>query len=1253
MKTIKKSIILTFLSIFLILLGVVTLYTIPKRSNVHANALVEDSFSEGNVSQEEILLQSEQKRSQGTEMRSGGPRSNNAGIISGEDPLTLSADDLTNVKYIPNANYFLINPYHHENYNDTTLNKIGVCTTVALQMLMGYHNYYSDRRIIPSTFLDADYGSLSWHPAFERSIESEQGCKKIGTLDTFFDELFYASDYPDLGQAISTVTSTGVEFMQNHTPQAVRNNISLTWGIFSKTSAQSDIDAGRPIVLVMHPFNDEHSFHCVPAYGYAKLDGTDGFLVHYGWGSYRTQVWVPASWFAFNIRMTVNTHTHNFIEGPTRGDTHKDLTCNICNMNTTDCLYNLSGGTITSVRHPLSGIIYTPDTINMYDAATASFSSHTITAIGNNAFANQSQIEDLYISDTVTTIGNRAFYDCTMISPIHLYSNVVKIGIEAFYPGTELYIHEGNSSNVDLIIPAGTQAEYESNGWTDFNFVELSATGPLSVVSGQLRGEIEIPPVFNNRTVTEIAPNAFANQTELTGITLPPTVTWIGSSAFANCTKLTTVNSTSTWSLNNIAGGVRSYNNFYYSEESMNVILEPNTTYTLSYYYSNLSSTTDKTNVFTSLGVGNTTFAQDLPIHVNYPNEASGSRVITFTPTAAQLATYNKLWIRFIRTSTPQTVSADITDIRVYKGITNVHSSSFTNCPKLATQGLAYTLQADNTYSVSDGTSSTRLLFIPSSKDGKTVTAIEGNGFNTNKYRWVFMQEGLETIGYSAFNNQYFLEEIDISDSVTDIGNGAFSGCSSILILAIPSAVTAIGANAFQNCTRLTAIGLDDDSVLTSIGNSAFQGCTGLATFTIPSSVTTIGANAFSGCETLYRVHITEGSTLSTIQNGAFSGCEILTDFDTPNCLSNIGYDAFNGCGELKSIVLPSSVTTVGGSAFYGCSKLTIYTARSSAASGWASNWNNSSRPVVFSCSVTSTPLYVTSFVKSSSSPYVGGNTTVGDPYRSGYNFGGWYTTSDFSGTQYTNMTTAPNGTLYAKWTEKSCVAEGTLITLADGSQVAVEDLTGNEYLLVWNMMTGEFDSAPILFIDSDPYTAYEITHLYFSDGTEVKVIDEHGFFDITLNKYVFLNSSAATYIGHWFNKQTEDADGDMIWTSVQLVDVDVYTENTTAWSPVTYGHLCLYVNGMLSMPGATGGFINIFDVDPTTMEYDEEAYEDDIETYGLYTYAEFAELIPIPEVIFNAFNGQYLKVSIGKGLIDLNGIAALVARYSAFFSVI
>lgn len=226
-----------------------------------------------------------------------------------------------------------------------------------------------------------------------------------------------------------------------------------------------------------------------------------------------------------------------------------------------------------------------------------------------------------------------------------------------------------------------------------------------------------------------------------------------------------------------------------------------------------------------------------------------------------------------------------------------------------------------------------------------------------------------------------------------------------------------------------------------------------------------------------------------------------------------------------------------------------------------------------------------------------------------------------------------------------NCITEGTLITLADGSQKPVEQLTGEEMLLVWNFETGSYDTAPIMFIDSDPQGHYEVVKLTFSDNTEVDVVTEHGFFDKTLNKFVYLDENASDYIGHNFVKQAPSG-----YEVVTLTDVTIDTEVTRTYSPVTYGALCYYVNGMLSMPGGIEGMFNIFEVDSETMRYDAEAMQEDISTYGLLTYEELSQFLPVSEELFNGVNGQYLNVAIGKGLITLERLQELAERYGSFF---
>lgn len=248
------------------------------------------------------------------------------------------------------------------------------------------------------------------------------------------------------------------------------------------------------------------------------------------------------------------------------------------------------------------------------------------------------------------------------------------------------------------------------------------------------------------------------------------------------------------------------------------------------------------------------------------------------------------------------------------------------------------------------------------------------------------------------------------------------------------------------------------------------------------------------------------------------------------------------------------------------------------------------------------------------------------------------------------------DGKIYPKirfvaiYEQQQCIARGSLITLSDGRRVPVETLDGSESLLVWNLKTGKFDSAKILFIDTDPAKVYKVINLFFSDGTTVKVISEHAFWNFNLNRYVYLDSDADKYIGHFFNKQIVDSNGGLSYDKVQLLSVDIRDEYTAAYSPITYGHLCYYVNGLLSMPGGISGLFNIFDVNAETMTIDVASMEQDILEYGLFTYEEFYSLVPVSKDKFESFNGQYLKVAIGKGLITLDDLLLLTTRYSEYF---
>ena len=168
--------------------------------------------------------------------------------------------------------------------------------------------------------------------------------------------------------------------------------------------------------------------------------------------------------------------------------------------------------------------------------------------------------------------------------------------------------------------------------------------------------------------------------------------------------------------------------------------------------------------------------------------------------------------------------------------------------------------------------------------------------------------------------------------------------------------------------------------------------------------------------------------------------------------------------------------------------------------------------------------------------------------------------------------------TVSSKADEKSCITKDTLITLANGTKKMVKDLLPTDLLLVFNHETGKYEFAPMIFNDVEPEGIYRIVNLKFSDGTIVKVVYEHGFFDTTLNKYVYIREDNMNeFIGHKFYQGNYDG---TTYTSneVTLVDAYVTEELTTVYSPVTVYHLNYFTEDMLSMPAGIPGLFNIFE---------------------------------------------------------------------------
>ena len=118
------------------------------------------------------------------------------------------------------------------------------------------------------------------------------------------------------------------------------------------------------------------------------------------------------------------------------------------------------------------------------------------------------------------------------------------------------------------------------------------------------------------------------------------------------------------------------------------------------------------------------------------------------------------------------------------------------------------------------------------------------------------------------------VKQVIIDDGVTTIGNSAFSECKSLTSINIPNSVKTIGVCAFSTCTALTSINIPNS--VTTIEKGAFSYCYKLKQIDIPNSVTTLSKDLLSDCRALESIRIHKD--VVKIEEAAFDGCSNLTN---------------------------------------------------------------------------------------------------------------------------------------------------------------------------------------------------------------------------------------------------------------------------------------------------------------------------------------------------------------------------------------
>ncbi len=212
-----------------------------------------------------------------------------------------------------------------------------------------------------------------------------------------------------------------------------------------------------------------------------------------------------------------------------------------------------------------------------------------------------------------------------------------------------------------------------------------------------------------------------------------------------------------------------------------------------------------------------------------------------------------------------------------------------------------------------------------------------------------------------------------------------------------------------------------------------------------------------------------------------------------------------------------------------------------------------------------------------------------------------------------------------------TCLLPTASILMADGSIKAAGLIQTGDMVMSFNHETGQLE--PNLVIGNDHQKEHEklcrVVHLRFSNGAQTDFLEEHGYFDVTLNRYVYLHpDDCDKYIGHKFVSISKD----LMRSEVELLGFNSETIVVKPAAPATAKQLNLIVDNMLALEGGLDGLFNIFDYVPETLAFDQEKMQADIKNYGLLSYNDFERFFP--KEIYDLLPCKYLGVSIGKGLI-------------------
>lgn len=219
------------------------------------------------------------------------------------------------------------------------------------------------------------------------------------------------------------------------------------------------------------------------------------------------------------------------------------------------------------------------------------------------------------------------------------------------------------------------------------------------------------------------------------------------------------------------------------------------------------------------------------------------------------------------------------------------------------------------------------------------------------------------------------------------------------------------------------------------------------------------------------------------------------------------------------------------------------------------------------------------------------------------------------------------------------CVAEGCVITMADGSTKNVEDIKLGEELLTWDFYTGSLVGKKVISIDKTPTTTRPEIIITTDAGTVINIVDVQAFFDTELKQY--FNISNVNYNKQIGRNIMVCHDGSTV-TSEKIVSIVLEEKAMELYDLITEDSLNFFSDNALTVVPLLFS-ITPYEVDGS-YKYDSEKMAQDRAKYGLTRYENFEQYCS--REAFEKLRLGEVQILLGKKLISQDYLKYVINKF-------